>query len=362
MEPRSPGAARAFALAELSASRSDPARLRWMWGDALYLWSLAELDGFRGEERFAPLVDAYCARFAARPPRVDHADTCAPGLVAWAAWRRSGDAAPLSIAQRVIAYIEGEPRLVGDLPNHLGHSPEGRLYPSSIWVDSAMMLALPAARMGAEGGRPELVDLAARQALQLEVLLRDPATGLCRHCWLARSRRPYPRGPVFWGRGNGWLMAALPMIRAALPAGHPAAPELAAAVRRLGEALLPLQRSDGWWDTLLGPGAGRRNHREASATALIACGLMRAARDGVLDARCATAGARAFDALADSLGAAGAPPSLREVSAPTIPLPLAPRLGYALAPRRSDLGYGLAALFLAAIERERLAAAEGDTQ
>ena len=44
---------------------------------------------------------------------------------------------------------------------------------------------------------------------------------------------------------------------------------------------------------------------------------------------------------------------MREVSAPTVPLPLLPRLGYALVPRAADLSYGLAALFIAAIERAK---------
>jgi hypothetical protein len=68
-------------------------------------------------------------------------------------------------------------------------------------------------------------------------------------------------------------------------------------------------------------------------------------------------GIRAFDALVESLGAPGSVPSMREISAPTIPLPVFPRLGYALVPRQADIPYGLAALFIAAIERGKLARA-----
>jgi unsaturated rhamnogalacturonyl hydrolase len=352
----SPGFARVLELADTVAARVNPARLRWMWGDALYLWSLTELDSFLGEDRYLGLTTAWCAFFAgaphSRPPRVDQSDTCAPGLVTWAVHRRTGDPACLELTRRVIDYMEHEPRLQGDAPNHLGHSPEGRLYPRSIWVDSLMMFGVLAARYAAATGDAGLLGLAARQPRLYASLLQDTTTGLFRHSWWARRAAAYPPGAIFWARGNGWVIASLPMILAELGPQDPEHAGILGILRRTAEALLPLQRADGCWDTLLeSPG---RSYREASATALIAAGFMRAAREGWLEPRFGDAGIRAFDALVESLGKPGAVPSMREISAPTIPLPLFPRLGYALVPRQADLGYGLAAMFLAAIEREKL--------
>jgi unsaturated rhamnogalacturonyl hydrolase len=347
----SPSFHRVLELADSVAAQSDPARLRWMWGDALFLWSLTELDAFLGEDRFLGLTTAYCDRFAARPPRVDQSDTCAPGLVTWAIHRRTGDPACLALTERVIGYLKDEPRLVGDAPNHLGHSPEGRLYPRSVWVDSLMMFGVLAALYARDSGDPGLLEIAARQPRLYAGLLQDGTTGLFRHSWWARSASPWPRSALFWGRGNGWIVAALPMILGCLPQGHSETEAIKAILRRLSEALLPLQRADGWWDTLLG--SRGPNYREASATALVAAGFLRASREGWLDARFHRAGQKAYEALVASLGHDGAPPSLREVSAPTIPLPLFPGLGYRLVPRRADLSYGLAALFLAAIEAEK---------
>lgn len=328
-----------------------------MWGDALYLWALTELDAFLEERRFMPLAEAYCARFAESGPRVDQSDTCAPGLVAWAVLRSGRLPAAAGLVDRTLAYARGEPRLSGDIPNHLGHSPEGRLYPRSVWVDSLMMFGLLAARCGRGLGDEALTAMAARLPGQFSALLQDASTGLFRHAWLAGRREAYPAGPIFWGRGNGWVVASLPMILSELGAEGPDGEATLRVLRRISAALLGLQRPDGYWDTLLGsPG---RNYRESSATALIAAGFMRSARSGWLGPEYGEAGKRAFEALADGLGKPGEEPSMREVSAPTIPLPIFPRAGYAFVPLRADLPYGLSALFLAAIEYEKLGAGSG---
>ncbi|HEY9054574.1 MAG TPA: hypothetical protein VIO60_07120, partial [Rectinemataceae bacterium] len=59
-----------------------------------------------------------------------------------------------------------------------------------------------------------------------------------------------------------------------------------------------------------------------------------------------------FEAVADSLKPSrpGATPALGEVSGPTIPLPVFPRLGYTFIPRGQNRPYGIAALVLAALD------------
>lgn len=47
---------------------------------------------------------------------------------------------------------------------------------------------------------------------------------------------------------------------------------------------------------------------------------------------------------------------MTEISGPTIPLPIFPRLGYKLVPRGENWSYGIAALIFAAIEYKKLLA------
>ncbi|MDP3177483.1 MAG: glycoside hydrolase family 88 protein [Spirochaetaceae bacterium] len=347
--------ARVIELADRVVARTDPSGLRWTWGQALLVWSLTELDAFTGEDRYLPFCASYCARWAASPPRIDQSDACAPALATWAVHRRTGDSGCRELTERVVDYIRREPRLVGEAVNHLGHSPEGRLYPKSVWVDSLMMFGVFAARYAADTGDADLLAFAARQSALYASLLRDPATGLYRHSWRADPPGPYPRESIFWGRGNGWVAASLPLILGTIGPDRPESKGILDEIRSLAEALFPLQGRDGWWRTLLEP--GDRSYREASATALIAFGWMRSRREGWLGERFEAAALRAYDSLVDSLGSPGSPPTMGEISAPTIPLPLFPRLGYSLVPRAHDLTYGLAALFLSAIEREKIAGA-----
>lgn len=93
-----------------------------------------------------------------------------------------------------------------------------------------------------------------------------------------------PNGqPQFWGRGNGWVMAAMADALQALPAGSPRADQYAAVLTRMASAIAPLQGSDGMWRTsLLDPASYPAP--ETSATALITYALAYGVRSGRLPA------------------------------------------------------------------------------
>ncbi|HEY9055449.1 MAG TPA: glycoside hydrolase family 88 protein, partial [Rectinemataceae bacterium] len=269
--------------------------LRWMWGEALLVYSLAELGAALSPENpmespcFA-FAAAACDAWARQAHRVDQSDTAAPALALWAVQSRRGGHAYDPLLDRVIAYMQTEPRLHGDIPNHLGHSPEGRLYPKSIWVDSLMMLGLFPALYGygtagadPHGADPRdsnLRDLAARLPAQFASLLQDPESKLWRHAWWAGAqsatgrifipRGPFPARPIFWARGNGWVIRALSLIMDALPEDHQEFPAVLKIFRESSEALLRVQRPDGWFGTLL----DEASYRESSATLLVSGGWL----------------------------------------------------------------------------------------
>ena len=61
----------------------------------------------------------------------------------------------------------------------------------------------------------------------------------------------------------------------------------------------------------------------------------------------------ALDAVLGGIHDGSHGPELREISGPTIPLPLLPRLGYLAVPRRPNLPWGVAALVFAVLAAER---------
>ena len=96
-----------------------------------------------------------------------------------------------------------------------------------------------------------------------------------------------------------------------------------------------------------------KSYRELSATALIAAGWMHSVRCGYLDERFLLPAVRAFEACVEAIEESEEGIYMPEISGPTIPMPLAPKLGYLAVPLGKNWSYGVAALIFAAIEYKR---------
>jgi rhamnogalacturonyl hydrolase YesR len=88
--------------------------------------------------------------------------------------------------------------------------------------------------------------------------------------------------PVFWSRGNGWVIAAMADVLQSLPAGDPRAATYAGMLRTMAASLAPLQGADGFWRSSLADPA-LFPQPETSGTALITYALGYGVRSGVLD-------------------------------------------------------------------------------
>lgn len=313
----------------------------WHWGPALFGHALTRLDDHLGEPRYDRWLRHWCDHHLAAGPAVNQSDTAAPALITYPMQQRPGGEKYRPLTEAVINYIRTEPRIVGDACNHLGPSLIGRFYPRSVWVDSLMMFGVFPAWYGTAEGATDLRDIAASQPEAYSDLMQHPS-GLWSHSWWARTSSPYP-ADMFWGRGNGWVIAALPMIMEHL-GDHERVPGIAEVLRRTSEALLRLQSDDGTWTTLL----DRGGYRELSATALIAAGWFDAVRLGHLPDSYLAPATRALAAVTDAV----TPTAMPEISGPTIPLPLLPELGYRWIPRGANHPYGVAAFVFAAIAAE----------
>ena len=343
---------RVVELADASTRRYQPGKLKWMWGEALYTYALDLLDNDLGEDRYQAFNCAWLDAHIDKGYRVDQSDTMAPGLTAYAMLRKTGEVRYQAVVDRVVDYLKNADRVLDYMPNHLGSSPEGWLYPKSVWVDSVMMYGVYSSWYGREAGDDEIYDFARRQPELFARYLQDPDDKLFYHCYWTRAGHTYPRNKVFWGRGNGWVIAGLPM---AIDHFHPDSPERAKAIdilRETSAALLPYQRDDGFFETVFNkPG---KTYIESSATALIASGWMQGVAEGYLDERYLEPGLRAFRAVVDSLETKDGLLSMPLISAPTIAIQLIPYLGYKYTPRGNDWTYGLASLFFAGLNYRKL--------
>ena len=336
-------------LADFVASTWEP-KMKWMWGEALLGYALDEFDKENGTENYKKFLCDYCDYWAKVDPAVDQSDTAAPGLITYAMYKRTGNPEYKRLTDKVLNYIRNEPRLYLDCLNHLGCSKKGKLYPKSVWVDSVMMFSVFTSLYAKETEDLELIEFAARQPKQYASMMFDKEKHLWAHSYWVNSKRAFPQKDLFWGRGNGWVICAFPMILDNIGLEHEKAPEIIDLFQKTSESLLVCMRDDYTFSTLL----KYKSYRELSATALISAGWLHGIRCGYLDKKFLEPAAKAFEACINALqedeqGGIYMP----EISGPTIPLPLFPKLGYTLIPCDKNWSYGVAALIFAAIEYRR---------
>ena len=335
-------------LADFVTSTVDP-KMKWMWGEALLGYALSELDKENGKESYTDFLCKYCDYWAKVDPAVDQSDTAAPGLITYAMYKKTGNAEYKRLTDKVLDYIRYEPRLYLDCLNHLGCSKKGRIYPKSVWIDSVMMFSVFTSLYAKENGETELIEFAARQPRQYADMMLDREQNLWAHSYWVNAGKAFPRRNIFWGRGNGWVIAGFPMILDNIGLDHEQAPEIIELFVKTSEALLGLMNEDYTFNTLLKD----RSYRELSATALISAGWLHGIRCGYLDERFLEPAVRAFEACVNAMEDGDDGVYMTEISGPTIPLPLLPKLGYKMVPLGKNWSYGVAALIFAAIEYKR---------
>ena len=336
-------------LADYITKTSDP-KMKWMWGEALLGYALDELDKENGKGDYTEFLCNYCDYWAKADPAVDQSDTAAPGLITYAMYKRTANAEYKRLTDKVLDYIRYEPRLYLDCLNHLGCSKKGRIYPKSVWIDSVMMFSVFTSLYANESGDGELLDFAARQPKQYASMMLDKEKGLWAHSYWVNQKTAFPKHDLFWGRGNGWVICAFPMILDNIGLDHKEAPEIISLFRQTSEALLICMRDDYTFNTLL----KYKSYRELSATALISAGWLHGIRCGYLDEKFLEPAVKAFEACVNAMEESDEVVYMTEISGPTIPLPLLPKLGYKMIPLGKNWSYGVAALIFAAIEYKKL--------
>ena len=112
--------------------------------------------------------------------------------------------------------------------------------------------------------------------------LFDPTQGLWyRDCRFIGAKDA--RGlPVFWARGNGWVIAAMAQVLDAIPAGDLRAAKYARMLATMAASLIRLQGSDGLWRSNLTDSA-MYPQPETSGTSLISYALSYGVKAGILD-------------------------------------------------------------------------------
>ena len=86
----------------------------------------------------------------------------------------------------------------------------------------------------------------------------------------------------YWSRGNGWVLAALVRVLDIMPKNAPHREEYLKTYLEMTNALLPLQRADGFWNVSLADST-EYGGKELTGTALFAYGFAWGINKGLLD-------------------------------------------------------------------------------
>ncbi|MDD3947421.1 MAG: glycoside hydrolase family 88 protein [Clostridia bacterium] len=329
-----------------------PEEKRWGWGEGLFAYALTELDAYLKEDRYLPFVTRYIDKYVKQTPAIDCSDTAAPGLASYYLQKKTKNANYKELTDKVIDYIKNCTKILEDMPNHFGTSKDAKTYPQSVWVDSLMMFSVFTVRYGAEARDKELFDYGAKLPAQFAKYLMDNQEHLWYHAYWVKQCTHYPRRKLFWGRGNGWVMASFPMIYQYLGKEHPQSKEIIEIYRKTSLALLKYQRADGTFETVFNKVG--KTYRELSATALICGGWLDAIAQGMLDEKTFLNPAlKGYNACLDSIIYENEGVFFPEISRPTVPMKVIPYTWYKWMPLGRNWNYGVAALVFAALNYQK---------
>lgn len=156
------------------------------------------------------------------------------------------------------------------------------------WCDSLFMAPPSFAALSQQTGDTKYLDYMHTAFWDSVDHLFDPETGL-----FYRDHRYIPDGQgselreangekVFWSRGIGWVLAAVPRLMARMPENDPQRSRYLELFKNLAQEVIKYQQPDGFWRTsLLDPESFPAP--ESSATSLFCYGLAWGVNNGLLD-------------------------------------------------------------------------------
>lgn len=163
--------------------------------------------------------------------------------------------------------------------------PNGSFSPNLLrwaWSDALFMSPPVWAKLAAFTGEARYRDFLIGEYRASAARLYDREAGLFYRDYAARAKRSAHGAPVFWGRGNGWVLGGLPLVLRELPPGLRTRPFFLDLFRGMSEKVKALQRADGAWSPNLLDGRDP-DLPEMSATALFCFALAWGVNDGLLD-------------------------------------------------------------------------------
>jgi unsaturated rhamnogalacturonyl hydrolase len=245
------------------------AQYDWTWA-ALYTGFLAVPDRIAGD-RYQRAMMSVGEQLDWQPgPRVMHADDQAIGQTYLELYRLHPD-------HKMIEPLQA--RLNQEMAAPDPTDPQRPLW---WWCDALFMAPPVYADMYTATGDAKYLDFMDREWEITTHLLYDPAKHLYFRDASYLDKHEKNGEPLFWSRGNGWVMAGIVRVLRELPANSPLRPKYIALLKEMSAEMVSIQGKDGLWRPgLLDPDAYPLP--EVSGSGFITYALAYGVNEGILD-------------------------------------------------------------------------------
>jgi len=278
----------------------------WNYIDGCMLTALLALSDITGDPRYAAFVERVTDHFVREnggiltfDPEKQQLDDINEGRVLFPVYRMTGKKKYRLAAEMLHQALRRQPR-----------TPEGsfwhkKLYPNQVWLDGIYMAQPFEALYQRNFGSGDVSDTL-RQIRIVRERMRDPKTGLYYHGYDA-SRKAFWADPetglsqCVWLRALGWFFMALADLIEILPEGKERS-EIIGIFRELAESAAGFADPEtGLYWQEVDQGGREGNYLESSGSSMLACGMLKGARLGVLEEQFRQLGKKTFETLKNRL-------------------------------------------------------------
>lgn len=256
------------------------------WTNAALYAGMAEWAGIAGDETYYEWLRAKCEMNNwdyfkhDNPLRRYHADDYCVGQAYIELYRHYNDKRMIKPMRTYLDQILKDPA-TGELDfakKVEGYSSQQRW----SWCDALFMAPTVWAKMGNVSGKKKYFDFMCQEYKFTTDYLYDEDEDLYFRDSNYFTKKEANGAKVFWGRGNGWVFAGLPIIIRELPAKYEHRDYFLTIYKEMAAKLLSVQSSDGFWHaSLLDPES--YPNPEMSATAFFVFGIAWGINNGYLD-------------------------------------------------------------------------------
>jgi unsaturated rhamnogalacturonyl hydrolase len=277
---------------------------KWNYIDGCMITSILSLYEMTGDRKYLDFADNFVGWFVQEDGSIKtystqeyNLDNINPAKNLFKLYDLTGKEKYRKAMDTVRAQLDTMPRTKG------GNFWHKNIYPYQIWLDG-MYMAQPF-YMEYERRYNKMTGCldSFKQFKNVEALMKDSRTGLYYHGY-DESRQMYwadPEtgcSPNFWLRALGWFTVALVDTAEAMDESmYYEYRFLQGMLKDLADSLLPFQDESGMFYQVVDKKDDERNYLETSGTALIAYGLLKGVRLGLLPKRFEEFGLKAFDGI-----------------------------------------------------------------